>query len=181
MPWDIILGGAGVGTVVLVLALVAAHKFAERAVENRYDEKLTSFKHHLDEKMAALHNEVDRRLESHKSEFEVWNDVRKEILLEMWAAHRAIAKAMSTVILLVQEDKDERWSARVEQAIDDYRHSVHDAIGFFDPAGLEILQNFIEVSYPICFGEVEPQDANPLKQIRGQLPRTWPRYTASAI
>jgi hypothetical protein len=155
MPWDYILGGAGGGAIVLIVLIVVAPKVIERLVQNQ-----------LDVKLQHLRGVQIRNLEFDKSELEVWAEIRKDILMQIWVAHREIVGAMTTLILRTQELGQANETHKLQPDIDQYRRTIHKSVDLISPDAVLICQDFLETAYAISGGRAEHDDANPLKEIR---------------
>ena len=107
-----------------------------------------------------------RDLEFNKSELVVWVELRKDILAEMWAAHREITKSMSTVIWQAQEMlaaagydpyqdppiSEPFWPVRskLQPWTEKYRRAIYDHIDLVSPEAINaICQKFLETSYKL--------------------------------
>jgi hypothetical protein len=180
MPWDYILGGASGAGIALILGILFAKQFIEKLVETKFSLKLEEFRSEQNSKLETLRGEqntkleavradLNRRLEFDKSDLSVWADLRKNILAEMWKAHRDIVKQMTEVILNVQELQWNQKAPQLKPAIDEYRRLIHGQIDLISPEALNICQQFLEDAYQILQGDLEPQDAILLKGTRGKL------------
>jgi hypothetical protein len=166
MPWEYILGGAGGAGIVVVLGVLLAQKLIERTVDSQFEARLEHLRGELNTKLERLRGELTRKLEFDKSDLTVWAELRKDVLMEMWDAHREINKEMTTVILKTQELERKHALAELEPSIDEYRRSIHSRIDLLSPKGLDICQRFLGTAYSIQNGDISPNDANPLKSIR---------------
>jgi hypothetical protein len=158
MLWDYVVGSVGGAGAVLGLGALVVKRFVEQAVDIKFAEKLEEFR-----------AEKNRKLEFDKSDLSVWADLRKDILTEMWSGHRDIVKQMTAVILDVQALQGEENRSRLKSAIDEFRKAVHGQIDLLSPQAIEICQEFLEKAYRISTGDEKPDDANPLKAIRGEF------------
>jgi hypothetical protein len=158
MPWEYILGGAGGAGIIIVLAIILAPKIIERIVQNQ-----------LDVRLQKLRGFQSRNLEFDKSELEVWAQIRKDILTQMWEAHREIVGAMTLVILKTQELERTSDLGKLSPDIDRYRQTIHKSIDLISPDGIEICQDFLMTAYDICHAKRSPEDANPLKATRREF------------
>lgn len=158
MPWDYILGSAGGAGIALVLGLIAAQKILERTIDNRFDLQM--------EKWRA---ENERRSEFNRSDLGVWDDLRKEILAEMWKTHRSLVKAMTAVILKAQEAEQKDNPDLIKPALEAYRNAVHENIDLLSPEAVEICQDFLQKAYMFMDGNEPINDANSLKAQRREF------------
>jgi len=92
MPWEYILSGAGWAGLSIIIIMIFAKKVVEKSVENQFDTMLEGYK-----------LEKSKELESQKSELDIWASLRKDILTEIWEAHRSTIKLMGGVLQTIQE------------------------------------------------------------------------------
>ena len=84
----------------------------------------------------------------------------------MWAAHRAVIDAMTSVILQTQQAAVKGELEEVEVDITNYRYCVHRNIDLLPPRTVDLAQRFLGVAYDISASRRPANDANPLKEIR---------------
>jgi hypothetical protein len=125
-------------------------------------------------RISKLEQKFNRKLEFEKSELTVWEELRKDILSDMWKAHREVVKGMTIVILKTQEMEQKKDLEKLLTAIEKFRQIVHNQIDLMSPDALEISQKFLETAQEIREGKLNSNDANPLKAIR----REFYEYTA---
>ncbi len=174
MPWEYILGGAGGAGIAIVLGVLLVQKLIERTVDSRFEARLEHLRGELNTKLERLRGDLTRRLEFDKSDLTVWAELRKDVLMEMWDAHREINKEMTKVILKTQELERTGALSELEPSINEFRRSIHGHMDLISPKGLEVCQRFLTTAYYIQNGDKSPNDANPLKSIRSD----FFRYTA---
>jgi hypothetical protein len=92
MPWEYILSGAGWVGLSIIIIIIFAKKLVEKSVENQFDTRLEGYK-----------SDRNKELESQKSELDIWASLRKDILTEVWEAHRSAIKLMGGVLQTIQE------------------------------------------------------------------------------
>ena len=166
--------------VVIVIAVIAAGagayigaylrgKGAHLATKEDFTELMRQIKTQTratEEIKAEVAEKLAASTERLKAELSVWAGFRNDLLKDMWAAHRAVVDAMTTVILGTQEAEARAQLKAIEADIVTYRYCVHRSIDLLPPRSVELAQHFLEVAYDISASRRPSNDANPLKEIR---------------
>jgi hypothetical protein len=181
IPWDYIFGTASGATVVVVLAVLLGRKIVESAIDNTFETRLAKYR--------ASHA---RDLEFDKSDLLVWEQLRKDILSQVWAVHHDIVKRMSEVIWSVQKiqhglgcladssAKSLSHGQSVKEltvALDAFRRDVHDNVDLVDPeAIIQFCQSFTETAYSALSALTDKDVCARLSQIETELKVTRGKF-----
>jgi len=159
VPWKNVLGGVGAAGATFALTTWLAATIAERAVNNRFETRLET-----------LRGELSRELELQKSELAVWAELRTSILKEMWEGHRDIVRAMTDLVLAVQQHEARDALQELQPAIDAYREMVHKQLYLLSPEATVIAQRFLNLAYEIRSRPLASRgNDNDLKAIRAEF------------
>ncbi|GLH75083.1 hypothetical protein GETHLI_35860 [Geothrix limicola] len=168
MPWDYILGGASGAGIVLVIAVLFAQRIIEKSVDTRFSSRLEEMKAEFARRLEIDKAELIKNVETEKSELAVWQNLRNDVLGEIWRAHRTVTGAMTEVILEVQ--RCEMNAEKLPSAtIEIYRKVVHANVDLLTPDALQAAQDFLEKAYVIADRKHPTQDDNALKEHRREL------------
>ena len=155
MPWEYILTGAGSAGIAAVLLLIFAKKFIESGVQTQFQSRIEE-----------LRSELDRRVERLKTELDVWGAMRKDILGQVWEAHKSIIETMAKAILAVEEPfvfmdflamqailRDEvechRITGQLAESLLEFRKTNHNTVHLVSEEGGEICQRFSDAGFEL--------------------------------
>jgi hypothetical protein len=73
------------------------------AIKQRHQTELLELKGAQSEEISRLEHKLDRAMQFDKTELAVWEQLRKDIVQEMWIEHRDLMKSMTEVHIKMQE------------------------------------------------------------------------------
>ena len=188
MPWDYILTGAGSAGVAAVLLLICAKKFIESGVQTQFQSRIEE-----------LRSELDRQVERLKTELDVWGAMRKDILAEVWEAHKSIIESMAKAMFTVQEPfvfmdflalqetlRDEKvrykLTTQLAEALLEFRKTNHNTVHLVSEDGGAICQRFFDAGFELIqmlTGEVQSAGADQIVELRNMMSSLAGSYSLS--
>jgi hypothetical protein len=119
-------------------------------------------------RIAPLEHQFEQQRQTLASELEVWTEIRHYVLPELWQAHRAVTKGMTTVILQTQELGSQGALPDLQSTIDEYRQTLHGHLDLISmsPEAVDLAQQFLNTAHRIQSGHQPVNDAHELKAIR---------------
>ena len=93
MPWEYILSGASGGAIIGIFIIIFIKKIIEKNIDNEFDKKLEEYK-----------NDLNKLLESHKTDLTITSTIRIELLKDTWLLHKNLLAGIYSIIKELSED-----------------------------------------------------------------------------